>query len=247
MSVLTGQDVEHAMRERLLGPWGLTGVRTESEGPDRGPRSVVATGHVTQGGRLHAVPDARMPRARFASGGLWGSVSDAVRFGRAALRRPEQLRAVAAEAVPSDREGRRQGRGWSVELREHGTSFGHSGFYGGFASQVHVFPSADDPGEGAVLAVLGNADGAWAVREAALEAALEAFGGRPLPDPPPPPAEAAAFAGRYGFAGMREVVLAADGEGLRIEAVPFDGAVLRVRAERVGPDSFRVVDGPAPG
>ncbi|MBW1640010.1 beta-lactamase family protein [Microbacterium resistens] len=247
-STLTGQDVERAMRERLLDPWGLTGVRTESDGPGRGSRRhAVATGHVVQGGRPRAVVDAAMPRARFASGGLWGSVTDAVRLGRAALRMPERLRAIAASAVPADRDGRRQGRGWSIELRERGVSFGHSGFYGGFASQVQVFPSLDEPGEGAVLAVLGNADSAWAVREAVLDAALQAFGGRALPEPSPSPVEAAEFAGRYGLSGMREVVLAADGDGLRIDAIPFDGEAFRVRAERVGPNSFRAVDGPVPG
>lgn len=248
VSALTGLDVEQAMRERLLDPWGLSGVRAESEGPHRADRpAVVAAGHADRGGRLQVVPDVRMPRARFASGGLWGSAADAVRFGRAALRAPERLRAIAAGSVPSDRVGRRQGRGWSVEVRERGTSFGHSGFYGGYASQLQVFPSADAAGEGVVLAVLGNAEAAWAVRETILDAALQSLGGRPLADPPPPFADAADYAGRYGFPGMREVVLAAAGAELRIDAVPFDGEPFRVRAERVGPDAFRALDGPVPG
>ena len=138
----TGSSFEGALRAHVLEPLEL---RSTSFDEPVAP----ARGHVQRGESGHrTVPVDAYPVWRRASGGLWSTVGDLVRFGthhldgaRSALHEPH------AEAL-----GARYALGWWVrELADGGTAWDHEGSTAGYQSLLLVVPD-----ESLVLAVLTN-------------------------------------------------------------------------------------------
>lgn len=240
---VAGRALEREVRERVLDPLGLTDTLTETELDRRraGARAGFALPHRRAGSATEPVEPERMPRARFASGGLSGSARDALRFGRAIAADAGRIARVSERTAPTDRPGEGQGLGWAVDRRAGGISLGHSGFYGGFASQLQLFSGHD-----AVLAVLGNSDSAWSVREAVLAEASRLLLGETAAEAPVPVPAPEGFAGRYGFPGLREARLAILPGALELAAEPVAGEPFSVRAVEEAPGLYRTVGEPLP-
>jgi hypothetical protein len=167
-----GLPFDAAMRERVLEPLALAATGFEEP-------AAPARGHVQEGETGHRLVATDVyPAARVASGGLWSTVGDLVRYGRAHCSGYGALHEPQAEAL-----GARYALGWWVR----GGVLDHEGSVGGYQSLLMLVPD-----RGLVLAVLTNS---W--RGHGLSRRIvEALGILPQPtggaDGPPP-------AGRYGL------------------------------------------------
>lgn len=260
---LTGTDVEDALCVSIVQPTSLTTLFTEGQRRERegepaqfwagGKCANVATPYICAAAGPHPNGWDRMPRARVASGGAWGSVGDAIRFGLAMLERPESAWHLrAGRAVQTGEPGGYQGLGWRMQRRARGTSFGHSGSYDGYVTQLQIFPRSEACGEGGVLAIFANSDSGAGVRSAVLNFALERLHGEvvhPQVQPAPAPSD---FAGSYGFPEIGSIELefssgvAAGGE-LTVRASGELGRGFRVAAAEGHGRLYRVAEGPFAG
>jgi CubicO group peptidase (beta-lactamase class C family) len=144
-----GGSFSAALRERLLEPLGLA-----ESGFEEPPRP--ARGHVQSGGSGHqAVPHDEYPVARHASGGLWATTGDLLRFAAHQLGGPGPLsdpeRTVLREPQASALGGAHGLGCWTRELAGGRAALDHEGSVAGYQSLLLLVP-----GERAALAVLTN-------------------------------------------------------------------------------------------
>ena len=132
---------EEAMQARVLEPFGL-----EATGFDEPPGP--ARGHLQEGESGHRTVSADdYPAARRASGGLWSTVSDLLRFAAHHLASPGPLHEPRVEAL-----GAHYALGWWVrELEDGRTALEHEGSIAGYQSLLLLVPE-----EPLALAVLTN-------------------------------------------------------------------------------------------
>jgi CubicO group peptidase (beta-lactamase class C family) len=132
---------EEAMRSRVLKPSGL-----EATGFDEPLRP--ARGHVQEGESGQRVVDEdSYPAARRASGGLWSTASDLLRFAASHLAEPGALHEPRVEAL-----GAHYALGWWVRTLEDGrTTLDHEGSVAGYQSLLLLVPE-----DAFALAVLTN-------------------------------------------------------------------------------------------
>lgn len=236
---LTGSSAEQTVRARIISPLGLSRTSSEDQGEfGIGPDD--AQPHLFGFGAGAPPLPARMPRARFASGGLAGSAADAVTFARSVLLRPADLTQAITGAIPADRDSRRQGLGWAIDVREHGESPGHSGYFGGFTSQLQLFPE-----QKAAFVMLGNSDTSWYIREGLTETVLDLFAGAPTPRRSAPDTNLSSFAGRFEFPEAVELELTPSGEALGFSLSSGETNHSGI-ARRVSADTFTLDDGSDP-
>jgi CubicO group peptidase (beta-lactamase class C family) len=132
---------EEAMRLRVLEPSGLEATGFEEP-------SHPARGHVQEGesGQC-AIEEDSYPAARRASGGLWSTASDLLRFAASHLAEPGALHEPRVEAL-----GAHYALGWWVRTLEDGrTTLDHEGSVAGYQSILLLVPE-----DGFALAVLTN-------------------------------------------------------------------------------------------
>ena len=226
-----------AMRERIIEPLGLkaTGYE-EPPSPARGHVQDGETGHRAVGVDVY-------PAARRASGGLWSTVDDLIRFAAHHLggRGPLSLDARSAMCEPQSRAlGAGYGLGWWVRDAGGRAALDHEGSVAGYQSLLLLVPE-----ERIALAVLTNSwRGSGLVRRVVEQLGLAA--GPPLSRPGVRPRDAAGrelteydVAGRYALDGA-EAVVEVTGEELIVaerETDPVTGAPLdgpRLHAKPIG-------------
>ena len=201
-----------AMAAQVLEPLGLDA--TGYEEPARPAR-----GHVQEGESGHrAVPDDAYPVARRASGGLWSTVVDLLRFGEHQLVAGSELHEPQVEAL-----GARDALGWWVRDLGGRVGLDHEGSVGGYQSLLLLVPESR-----LVLAVLTNSwRGSGLIRRV-----VEALGLAPAA-----PAAAASASpshpvtGTYALDGV-EATVTRDAGGLRVvetETDPVTGARIERR------------------
>jgi CubicO group peptidase (beta-lactamase class C family) len=209
-----GTSFEAAMQERILGPLGLA-----STGYDE--PAAPARGHVQEGETGHrAVPADAYPVARHASGGLWSTVGDLLRFAEHHLGGAGPLSAeqrASMQAPRSSALGAGYGLGWWSHDAGGRAALDHEGSIAGYQSLLLLVPE-----ESFALAVLTNSwRGSGLVRRVveALGLAPQALGGdagvgtagvRPQ-----------AVAGRYVLENA-EAIVAESGDGLVVDEVEID-------------------------
>jgi len=214
-----GGSFADAMRGRILEPLGL--AATGYDEPARPAR-----GHVQEGETGHrAVPTDAYPVARHASGGIWSTVADLLRFAEHQLGGPgplgpaelEALREPQAEAL-----GASYGLGrWVRELEGGRVALDHEGSVGGYQTILLLVP-----GQRLALAVLTNSwRGSGLIRRV-----VEALGLVPARDAAAHGEQAPGdeLTGRYALDGTEAEIEAAAG-GLRLreaEVDPVTGARL---------------------
>ncbi|MHB8470304.1 MAG: serine hydrolase domain-containing protein [Gaiellaceae bacterium] len=136
----SGTAFETALHERVLAPLGLAATGFEE------PLSP-ARGHVQEGETGHrAVPDDAYPRERRASGGLWSTVGDLLRFAAHQLATPSAVFEPRTAAL-----GARYALGWWVRESPGGLVYDHEGSVAGYQSLLLIAPD-----RGLALAVLTN-------------------------------------------------------------------------------------------
>lgn len=220
IETVVGSTVEHAVRDLLLVPAGLTSTFTSVDEIPHQDLTRLASPHAreidpTTG--LPRVKEAPMPRARFASGGLLGSTADLLLFGRSQLQAAGRLAQVAESPVPTDSAYRDQALGWIVESTPSGTMFHHSGFFVGYASQLILVPSLK-----LVVSVLGNGAAAWGVGEA-VRAETRRLLGTVRDDGPA--AMRDAEPGVYDYPEVDHIAITGSGSRLEMHVVEHDGRV----------------------
>jgi CubicO group peptidase (beta-lactamase class C family) len=203
-----GMSFSEAMRSRVLEPLGL-----DATGYDE--PSGAARGHVQEGETgQRAVLEDSYPVARRASGGLWSTVADLVRFGEHHVRSEGALHEPRADAL-----GARYALGWWVRDLGGRLALDHEGSVGGYQSLLLLVPE-----EQLVLAVLTNSwRGSGAIRRivASLDLAPVPVAAEPVPD---------AVAGVYALDGV-EATIALEGDALRVTEAETD-PVTSSRIER---------------
>jgi CubicO group peptidase (beta-lactamase class C family) len=203
-----GARFEAALQTLVLDPLGL-----ESTGFEEPARC--ARGHVQDGETGHRVvlSDA-YPVARRASGGLWSTVGDLLRFGERHLDGYEALHLPRASAL-----GGRYALGLWVRDLGGTTVLDHEGSIGGYQSLLLMVPEAQ-----LVLAVLTNSwRGSGLIRRVVSSLGLGAVAVSPLP-------VAEAVLGRYELDGV-EAVVEREVDALRVttaETDPVTGARIEV-------------------
>jgi CubicO group peptidase (beta-lactamase class C family) len=209
-----GTSFSEAMHRHVLGPLGLT--ETGYETPP-----AAAVGHVQEGETGHlAVPDDAYPVARRASGGLWSTAGDLVRFGEQHLVGFDELHEPQADAL-----GARYAFGWWVRELGGRTAFDHEGSVGGYQSLLLLVPELE-----LVLAVLTNSwRGSGLIRRVVESLGLAST----APDPPGSADEG--VAGTYSLDGV-EAAVDLDRDGLRVVEAEVD-PVTGTRIERRYPVS----------
>jgi CubicO group peptidase (beta-lactamase class C family) len=217
-----GGSFEDAMRTRLLEPLGL--AATGYAQPRRAAR-----GHVQEGETGHrAVPLDSYPVARRPSGGLWSTVGDLLAFAAHHLGGPGPL-SVATRASMREPWSQALGGGYGLGWwrREAGgrLTLDHEGSTAGYQSLLLLAPD-----DGLALAVLTNSwRGSGLIRRVGAELGLAPK----LPGTTAARGDATAVAGQYGLDGM-EAVVAAEGDGLRIEESETDPVTGTPTSRRYG-------------
>jgi CubicO group peptidase (beta-lactamase class C family) len=232
-----GLPYEQAMRERILEP-----LRLGATGFEEPPAP--ARGHVPEGETGHrAVSVDVYPAARRASGGLWSTVEDLLRFAAHHLggRGPLSEDARAAMREPQSRAlGAGYGLGWWVRDAAGRTALDHEGSVAGYQSILLLVPE-----ERFALVVLTNSwRGSGLVRRVVEQLGLAA--GPPPSRPGVRPRDSSGVelaeydvAGRYALDAAKASIEAAGNE-LRVqerETDPVTGALLagpRLRARPIG-------------
>jgi CubicO group peptidase (beta-lactamase class C family) len=223
-----GRSFEAAMQERILGPLGLA-----ASGYDE--PAVPARGHVPEGETGHrALPEDAYPVARHASGGLWSTAGDLLRFAEHHLGGPGPLSEEARALMRAPRShalGAGYGLGWWSHDAGGHAALDHEGSVAGYQSLLLLVPE-----ESFALAVLTNSwRGSGLVRRVveALGLAPQALGGD---------AEAGVrpqgVAGRYVLENA-EAIVAESRDGLVVDEVEIDPvtgarASMRFRASPIG-------------
>jgi CubicO group peptidase (beta-lactamase class C family) len=231
-----GTSFEDAMRTRVIEPLGLASTGFKADDPARGHEQV------EPGSDEHVPAGTWYPPGRTASGGLWSSVPDLLRFAEHHLGAPGPLTAssVAEMQRPcSNGPGFRYGLGWFLKRRQGQGAVEHPGSVLGFQSLLMLVPE-----EHLAFASLTNSSrGAAAIRDIVRAIGLgeDEAATVELPD-------LGRFAGRYrGQEGVVE--LTPNNGGLRVERTeidPFSQEPLvlpAVRARPIGEREFEIVDG----
>jgi CubicO group peptidase (beta-lactamase class C family) len=231
-----GTSFEDALRTRVIEPLGLASTGFETEDP--------AVGHeqVEPGADEHAPAEQWYPPGRTASGGLWSSVPDLLRFAEHHLGAPGPLTAssIAEMQRPcSYGPGFGYGLGWFLKRRHGHDAVEHPGSVLGFQSLLMLVPEE----RVAFVSLTNSSRGLAAIRDILCEIGI---GEDEAPDVETP--DLAAVAGRYR--GQESVVeLTPDNGGLRVERTEIDpfsreAIVLpTVRARPIGERQFEIVDG----
>jgi CubicO group peptidase (beta-lactamase class C family) len=231
-----GVSFEDAMRRRVIEPLGLASTGFEAGDPARGHEQV------EPGGDEHAPAGTWYPPGRTASGGLWSSVPDLLRFADHHLGAPGPLTAssVAEMQRPcSYGPGFRYGLGWFLTRRQGHDAVEHPGSVLGFQSLLMLVPEE----RVAVASLTNSSRGLAAIRDILREIGLgedEA--------PTVDSADLGRFAGRYR--GQEAVVeLTPENGRLRVERTEIDPfseepmVLPTVRARPIGESEFEIVDG----
>ena len=231
-----GTSFEDAMRSRVIEPLGLAATGFEADDPARGHEQV------EPGSDEHAPAGTWYPPGRTASGGLWSSVPDLLRFAEHHLGAPGPLTDASLaemQRVSSNGPGFHYGLGWFLKRRQGRDAVEHPGSVLGFQSLLTLVPD-----ERVAFASLTNSSrGSAAIRDI-----VRAIG---LAEDEAPTVESddlAGFAGRYrGQEGVVEFT--PENGGLRIKRTEIDpfsqeAVVLpAVRARPIGDREFEIVDG----
>jgi CubicO group peptidase (beta-lactamase class C family) len=232
-----GTSFEDAMRTRVIRPLGLTSSGFETDEPARGHEQV------EPGADEHARAETWYPPGRTASGGLWSSVPDLLRFAEhhlGAAGGPLTASSLAEMQRPhSYGPGFRYGLGWFLKRREGHDAVEHPGSVLGFQSLLTLIPD-----ERMAFAALTNSSrGIAAIRDVLQEIGLGEDEAATVE-----PADLGRFAGRYrGQEGVVEIT--PENGGLRVERTEIDpfsqeAMVLpTVRARPIGEYEFEIVDG----
>jgi CubicO group peptidase (beta-lactamase class C family) len=229
-----GTSFDAAMRERILAPLGLSSTGYEEP-------AAPARGHVQEGEAGHRpVPRDAYPVARRASGGLWSTVGDLLRFAEHQLGGPGPLAAEqrALMRVPrSQALGAGYGLGWWSRDAGGRAAFDHEGSVGGYQSLLLLVPE-----QSFALALLTNSwRGSGLVRRV-----CEALGLAPLPGADrgvrPPD-----VAGRYVLENA-EATVAESGDRLVVDEAEIDPvtgtrASMRFTAAPIGGGVFGFAGG----
>ena len=231
-----GTSFEDAMRARVIGPLGLASTGFEADDPARGHEQV------EPGADEHAPAETWYPPGRTASGGLWSSVPDLLRFAEQHLGKPGPLTASSVadmQRVCSRGPGFGYGLGWFLRRRQGHDAVEHPGSVLGFQSLLTLVPE-----ERVAFASLTNSSRGYA----AIRDLLREIG---LGDDEPPTVESAdlaRFAGRYR--GQESVIELTPEDGVlrveRTEIDPFSREAMvlpTVRARPIGESQFEIVDG----
>jgi len=231
-----GTSFEEAMRTRVIEPLGLASTGFEAADPARGHEQV------EPGADDHAPAGTWYPPGRTASGGLWSSVPDLLRFaqhhlGAAGPLTPSSV--AEMQRACSSGPGFRYGLGWFLKGRQGQNAVEHPGSVLGFQLLLTLVPQ-----ERVAFASLTNSSRGFA----AIRDMLREIG---LGDDEPPiveSADLARLAGRYR--GQESVVELTPEDGvLRVERTEIDpfsqeATVLpTVRARPIGESEFEIVDG----
>jgi CubicO group peptidase (beta-lactamase class C family) len=224
------------MRTRVIEPLGLASTGFDADDPARGHEQV------EPGADEHAPAETWYPRGRTASGGLWSSVPDLLRFAEHHLGAPGPLTAASVAEMQrpcSAGPGFRYGLGWFLRRRQGHEAVEHLGSVLGFQSLLMFVP--DD--RFAFASLTNSSRGYAAIRDVLSEVGL---GEEPAPSVDS--ADLGRFAGRYR--GQEAVVeITPENGGLRVERTEIDTfsreAVMlpTVRARPIGEREFEIVDG----
>jgi D-alanyl-D-alanine carboxypeptidase len=238
---LEGKPLDRVLLERIFAPLGMSRSRGAIIGADR---PLYAQGYepadqVAAYARGMPLAPAPWVDVTAGSGCVASTADDMLPFlralasavkGKSALGlSPEQARAFAAHAVPSDAPGMSYGNGL-MHVGEAGRAYlHHTGGMLSFSSSFHVDVAS---GVGAFASSSLNAFPEYRPRlltRFAVDALTNALGGRAAPNPPPLPtqlANPASYVGRYvGPAGAFEVrsgvplTILADGVSASLEPV----------------------------
>jgi D-alanyl-D-alanine carboxypeptidase len=238
---LEGKPLDRVLRERIFAPLGMSRSRGAIIGADR---PLYAQGYepadqVAAYARGMPLAPAPWVDVTAGSGCVASTADDMLPFlralasavkGKSALGlSPEQARAFAAHAVPSDAPGMSYGNGL-MHVGEAGRAYlHHTGGMLSFSSSFHVDVAS---GVGAFASSSLNAFPEYRPRlltRFAVDALTNALGGRAAPNPPPLPtqlANPASYVGRYvSPAGAFEVrsgvplTILADGVSASLEPV----------------------------
>ena len=214
-----GMPFERAMAERLLEPLGLAAT-----GYGEPPRP--ARGHIQEGATGHR-PVARdaYPAARRASGGLWSTVADLLRFAAHHLGGPGPLAAETRAAMRNPQSqalGGGYGLGWWTHAAAGRPAIAHEGSVAGYQSLLLLLPD-----DGFALAVLTNSWRGSGLVSRIVEQLGVAAGAPDTTDGAPP----ADVAGRYVLDGSEATVEVAAAGNLRVGDAEVD-PVTRERIER---------------
>ncbi len=231
-----GMSFEEAMTTRVIEPLGLASTGFEADDPARGHEQV------EPGADEHAPAETWYPPGRTASGGLWSSVPDLLRFAVHHLGAPGPLTAPSIAEMQracSYGPGFSYGLGWFLKGRQGHGAVEHPGSVLGFQSLLTLVPE-----ERVAFASLTNSSRGFA----AIRDMLREIGLGDDETPTVESADLARFAGRYrGQESMVE--LTPEDGGLRVERTEIDpfsrqATVLpTVRARPIGEREFEIVDG----
>ncbi|HEY1642072.1 MAG TPA: serine hydrolase domain-containing protein [Streptosporangiaceae bacterium] len=235
--VVTGSGWDRQLRQRILGPLGMSRTTTS---PERALCWPFAVGHESRaGGRLRVATGWPVPRSMGPAGVLCATAGDLLRFGAAVAvagaadrppcrGRPRRLipadlaalmRQPAARPVysaPADS----WGLGWGLEQWGDAAVLGHDGGARGYESFLRVLP---DHAAAVVLLVNGGGDAAPLVREVFGPLLSELCGVTVPPAWAPPPGGPAPAPGTAGSGGARPA-----GVVLREDAPPGAAAASEV-------------------
>jgi CubicO group peptidase (beta-lactamase class C family) len=232
-----GTSFEDAMRVRVIEPLGLQATSFEA-----GETAAVGHEQLEPGADEHAPVAMMYPRARSASGGLWSSVPDLLRFAQHHLGDSGPLTppSIAEMQRPlSSGPGFQYGLGWFLRRRRGRDAVEHQGSVLGFQSVLVLVPEE----RFAFAALTNSSRGYAAIRDVLREVGLgdDEPATVELPD-------LGRFAGRYRSQG--DIAELAVDDGLlrleRTEVDPFSGGTRRwpsVSARPIGEGEFEIADG----
>ncbi len=226
---------EDAMRVRVLEPLALTSTSFVAERGARGHNQV------QPGADEHEPVVDAYPRARRASGGLWSSIGDLLRFGEHHLGGPGPLTpdSVAEMQRPlTSGAGFEYGLGWFLTERRGPLTVEHPGSAAGYQSLLLLVPQ-----ERLAVAALSNSSrGLAAIRDVLEDVGLAERESSPLELGDLEP-----FAGRYHGQKL-ELEIRADEGYLRVQVAEVDPFVAErqvypsMLARPVGEREFEIVD-----
>ncbi|MDX3662966.1 serine hydrolase [Streptomyces sp. ID05-26A] len=191
VEVLRGRPFHVVLRERLVGPLGLTNVATHY---DEYPAHRGAEGHLSAGG---PPVDTMMPGSDAPAGSAFAmNARSLVRFARMHLE-TTAYDAMRVQQVKTP-DGGGWGLGWTVHHYPNGTiGVGHGGATMGQDAALRVLPEA-----GVAIAVLTNGGAEAKLQRAVFSHLLGELAGvhlaeLPVPPEPPVPVDAAELTGVY--------------------------------------------------
>jgi len=256
---VTGKTWDHVLRERLIGPLGLTHTNTL---PEEAILFRAAAGHVKLPGdeEEQVAPMWVLPRSAGPAGLINASAADLLTFARLHLdegRAPDGTQLLAPGSVKQMQEaqidipdrytlGDRWGLGWILFSWDGHPGFGHDGGTIGQRAYLRVLPEA----RLAVCLLTNGGESGTAFRTLCAEIAKERAGVAmpPLPEAPatPPDLDLAPYAGRYGRLNVDAELRVEDGRlvgafrqsGPLAEALPAGDRDQRIEAVPVDREVF---------